>query len=170
MIKAAITNKKNIAIAASVLLLLVCYRLNFSLTIEAWKTNEQLKEKLEAAQDLSVQPGFSARKSKNLDEILKRYRSDSTALRENTIKQIAIIANKEKVRLAEVPLEDPSLRNDQYILERLSFEGDLYSLLRTLKDLEASEGVGMPRTVEISAGKKDGPTKLSMKILQEISK
>lgn len=174
MLQKLITNRRYLAVAASVLFLLVCYLLAFSPTLDAWQTNRRLQSQLLQSSDVTYQPGLLERKSKNLDSLLGRFRSDSLALRGNTISSIALNAVGEKVRLSEVPAEDPSFHTDQYIVERLSFKGDFAALVRALGSLENQRGIGVPRSVLIKTVKKDELSdtqpKLAMEILLEISK
>jgi len=165
-------NKKYGAIAGSLLALAICYELAFKVTLEAYGTNEDLKAQLSQSSGLSYQPGYLKRKARNLDVLLQRYQSDSSALRGNTIAGISRLAKRGNVRLSEVPVEDPAWHTEQYIIERLKFEGDFKSLVKTLSYLEASEGMGVSRSVIVKAAKADdyANKKTAMEVLLEISK
>jgi hypothetical protein len=164
---------KNLIIAGSVLLFLLCYQLAFKKTITAFQLSQELQSKLTQVPDLSDQPGYLKRKSKNLDLILNRYRLDSLALRGNTLAEISSAAGKENVKLSGVPVEDPSFHTDQFIVERLDFEGGFTSLVKILDHLKSGSN-GVPRSVVIRSAKSNeqpDPTgKLSMEVLLEISK
>ncbi|RKR84509.1 hypothetical protein BDD43_4748 [Mucilaginibacter gracilis] len=173
MLKNLSINKRYLAIAASVLLLIICYQLAFKSTIAAWQTNRELCSKLTAVSDLSYQPGLLERKSKNLDLILNRYRSDSSAFRGNTITAISRIAEKQNVKLSGIPVDDPNLHTDQFVIERLNFEGDFVSLVKVLNDLESANKLGMPRSIAIKPLKKGiafDVKNLSMEVWMEIGK
>ena len=173
MLTDIIKNKKYLSVAGSIVLLVICYQLSFKPTIGAWETHRNLRSRLTYVSDFSYQPGLLERKSKAMDRILERYRSDSSALRENLLARISGIADKEKVRLSEVPVEDPAFHTGQYILERLKFEGDFISLVKTLRDMESTSGAGVPRSITIKAPRETDPNKknnaLSMELLLEVS-
>jgi hypothetical protein len=170
MLKNIAINKRYLTIAGSILLLVICYQLAFKSTLLAWQTNRQLKSQLVQASDLSYQPGLLARKSKNLDAILSRYHSDSLTFRGNTIAEISRIAGKENVKLSGIPVDDPALHTDQYIIERLVFEGSFTSLVKTLHNLENADGVGVSRSIAIKPAKKDEESPLMMEVLLEITR
>lgn len=152
----------------------ISYSLAFKKTLNAFQTHQQLKSKLSEVSDLSYQPDYLERKNKNLDLILKQYQSDSLALRGNTLSQISEIAEKEGVKLSEVPVQDPFYNTPNFIIERLDFEGDYFALLKTLNHLQSTKGIGIPRSeVWGSISKNNTPIdskKLKLQILLEVSK
>src|ERR1700748_900404 len=100
--------KEYLLIAATIVLLLLSYQLAFKHTIEAWQTNTELRSKLSKSGDLSFQPGYLERKSANIDKIISQYKADTTEFRSNIINVISSIAEKENVKLTEVPVQDVS--------------------------------------------------------------
>lgn len=137
--------KGYLLIAASIVLLLLCYRLAFTRTIEAWQINEHLKDQLAQAADLSYQPAYLERKNNNLSKIIARYKTDTVAFRSNTISIISTIAEKENVKLSEVPLLDPLYHADKFIIQKLNFEGSFFALTKVFNQLQATAGIGIIR-------------------------
>lgn len=142
MLKQIPIKKEYLLIAASVILLLLCYQLAFKKTLAAWQINKQLKAQLAQAADLSYQPAYLERKNKNLSKIINGYKTDTMAFRSNTISAIASIAEKEDVKLSEVPLQDPLYHTDRFIIQKLNFEGGFFALTKVLNQLQAASGIG----------------------------
>jgi len=61
---------------------------------------------------VNFQPGYSERKSANISRILNMYKVDTVNYRSNIISKISSIAEKENVKLSEVPVEDPALHSN----------------------------------------------------------
>ncbi|SDQ01667.1 hypothetical protein SAMN05428975_5922 [Mucilaginibacter sp. OK268] len=165
--------KEYLLIAGAVILLLICYQLAFKNTITAWQFNRQLKTQLQQTGDISYQPGYLDRKSKNLEHILVLYRSDTALFRSNTISTIAVLAEKYRVKLAEVPAQDEVYHTERAIIQKLNFEGDFFALNSFLNQLESSESVGVVRAVEFKLQRKDAEPvskKLMMGVYMEISR
>jgi hypothetical protein len=145
--------KDYLLIAGSILFFLVCYRFSFSHTVEAWKLRRELQQKIKASADLSYQPGYLERKDNNLNHIIGRFKIDTTTLRSNMITTIALQAEKMQVRLSRVPIQSVSNPGDKYVVQRLDFEGDYFSLCKLLGQLQSSEATGLVRAVDITSGK-----------------
>jgi hypothetical protein len=145
MLKQLPIKKEYLLIAGSIVLLLLCYRLAFSKTIAAWQVNKALKSQLAQASDLSYQPAYLERKNNNLSKIISRYKTDTVAFRSNAISAISSIAEKENVKLSEVPLQDPLYHADQFIIQKLNFEGGYFALTKVLDQLQATSGIGAVR-------------------------
>ena len=139
--------KEYLLIAGAIILLYASYQLAFKKTVELIQIHHNLTSELATALDLSYQPGYLERKSRNLDAIIDRYKMDSLSLRGNTIALISQIADKEHVKLSDVPDPDPMYRNEHFIIQRLDFEGDYFALTKMLHQLESTNGIGMPRSV-----------------------
>jgi hypothetical protein len=152
-------------IAGSLVLLLLCYQLAFRPTVEAWHLHRSLSNQLANSGDLSFQPGYMERKSKNLDDIIGRYKADTTALRSNILTTIAIEAEKLDVRLSSVPMQESSYRTKDYVIQQLNFEGDFFSLTKLLHQLQSMEGIGTLRSLTIFK-KKDAWNNNDSKMLQ----
>ena len=125
------------------LFLIICYRFAFKNTIDEWHTHRQLREKLDQAGNLAYQPDYTQRKSHNLDKIIGLYKADTNLLRNNIINTIALIAEDDHVRLTAVPVQDMAYRTDIFIIARLDFEGDYFSLLKTANQLQKTKDIGM---------------------------
>ena len=174
MLKKLPIKKDHLLIAAAILLLLISYQLAFKKTLEAWHINKHLKEQLTQAADLSVQPGYLVRKSGNLNKILDRYKTDTITFRSSTVSSIALIAENENVKLSEVPLQDPLYHTDQFIIQKLDFEGSFFALTNVLNRLQATGGIGMVRSVNykligLHAGNEEGK-RLVMEVYLEVVK
>ena len=137
--------KEYLLVAAAILLLLLSYRFAFKKTMEAWQINHHLKEQLVQSTDLSIQPAYLERQNNNLSKIIGRYKTDTVAFRNNIISSISSIAETQNVKLTEVPVTDPLYHTDQLIIQKLSFEGDFFSLTKVLNKLQSSENIGAVR-------------------------
>ncbi|MBB6126362.1 hypothetical protein [Mucilaginibacter lappiensis] len=165
--------KDYLLMAATVMILLICYQFAFKSTIAAWNFNRQMKEQLQQAGDITYQPGYLDRKSKNQERILALYRSDTALFRSNTISAIAVLAEKNRVKLAEVPAQDLVYHTEVAIIQKLNFEGDFFALNGFLNQLESAERLGVVRAVEFKLARKEADPvakKLVMGVYMEISK
>lgn len=146
-------NRKYLAVAISVLLLVVCYQLAFYRTIDALNINKALQSKNALASDLTGEPGALNRQLENLDKALSQYQSDSASLRANALTIISSVAKTNNARLEEVPVEDPMFHSPQFTIQRLAFSGDFNALVKTLYRLESTQKIGMIRSVSIRSSK-----------------
>ncbi|MBW4890141.1 hypothetical protein KXQ82_10460 [Mucilaginibacter sp. HMF5004] len=166
--------KEYLLIAGTVILLYISYQLAFKKTVDAMQAHNDLTLSIASASDLSYQPGYLERKTKNLDAIINKYKMDSLSLRGNTLALISQIADKEHVKLSEVPDQDLLYRNEHFIIQRLDFEGDYFDLTRMLRTFEVTVGIGIPRTVTWkTADKVSGTQKkksLTLQVCFEIKK
>lgn len=151
MIKPGLIKKEYLLLGGSVLILIICYQLAFKKTIEAWHLHKQLTSQLSQSSNVNFQPGYSERKNANISCILNLYKADTVNFRSNIIGRISSIAEKENVKLSEVPVEDPALRHNQLIIQKLAFEGDYFSLIKTLNELQKTTGIGMIRSIDIKS-------------------
>lgn len=168
MLKQLSIKREYLMIAATIILLLLCYKLAFKKTIEAWQIHKGLNAQLTQATDLSYQPAYVERKNSNLTKIINRYKTDTIAFRSNAISAISSIAEKENVKLSEVPLQDPLYHTEQFIIQKLNFEGDFFALTKTLDQLQATVGIGMVRSASykmiISRSSTDEVKKLVLEV------
>lgn len=146
MLKNITIKKDYLLIGASLLLLFMSYQLAFKKTLEAWHIHKQLNSRLIQASDLSFQPVYLERKNHNLDNILNLYKTDTVLFRSNAISAIAAIAEKEHVKLSEVPRQDPLYHTDQFIVQKLDFEGAYFNMVKVLNTLQATHGFGVVRS------------------------
>ena len=132
--------------------LVICYQLAFKRTFAAWQLRKRLKEQSTQSGNLSIQPTYLYRKDQNLSKIISRYETDST-LKSNIISTISLIAEKEQVKLSEVPVQDPLYNGDHYTIQKLSFDGDFFSLTKVLNRLYLTADIGIIRSVNYRAVK-----------------
>src|ERR1700750_1389107 len=109
--------KDYLLITSAILLLLVCYQFAFKKTINEWQNYTQLQQKIAHTNALSIQPSYLKRKNENLDKILSLYKTDTVEFRSNSINKIAIIADKNNVKLSDIPLSNPAYHNDKFIIQ-----------------------------------------------------
>jgi len=147
MLKQLPVKKEYLFVASVIILLLIGYQFAFKKTLEAWQISRQLKAQIAQAADLSIQPAYLDRKNANLSKIIGFYKTDTVAFRSNMINTISSIAEKENVKLSEVPLQDPLYRSAKFIIQKLSFEGDFFALTRVLNQLEKTKEIGVLRSV-----------------------
>jgi hypothetical protein len=174
MLKKIPVKNEYLLVVGAVLLLLLSYRLAFKKTIEAWQLNSDLKARVSLSNDIAVQPEYLERKNTNLNRLIDLYKADTTALRNNLINIVSLLADKENVKLSEVPVQDIANVSEHFIIERLHFEGDYFSLMRLSQKLQEEKGIGMIRSemlkvteVNTSSGKLK---KLSLEVLLEMVK
>lgn len=146
MLKQLPIKREYVLIAASILLLIISYRLAFKKTMEAWQERSRLKKELSQSAGVALQPAYLNRKNHNIDQIINLYKTDTVAFRSNAISAIASIAEKENVKLSEVPTQDPVYHTDKLIIQKLDFEGDYFALTRMLNDLQSTKGIGVCRS------------------------
>jgi hypothetical protein len=173
MLKQLPVKKEYLFVASVIVLLLISYQLAFKKTVEAWQISKQLKAQIAQASDLSIQPAYLDRKNANLSKIIGFYKTDTIAFRNNIISTISSIAEKEHVKLSEVPLQDPLYHNDKFIVQKLSFEGGSFALIKVLDQLEKTRGIGISRSVSFKKMKSNLNTnmdKLSLDVYFETTK
>lgn len=78
------------------------------------------------------------------------------------------MAEKENVKLSEVPTDNPELHKEKLIVEKLAFEGDYVPLLKTLNELEKTSGIGLVRSIDIKSVNHHSDEKSSKKLILTI--
>jgi hypothetical protein len=154
-------------IAATTLACVICYQLAFKKTIIAWQLNKQLKAQLAQSSDVSIQPGYTARKNANLDRILDLYTGDSLNFRSITISKIALVAEAGQVKLAEVPYENRVYSNSKFLIQKLNFEGDYFSLMKVFQQLGQRKEAGIIRSAAFRA-KRGTDSEKEKKLIMEL--
>jgi hypothetical protein len=167
MFKGLVAKKEYLFVAAMLFVCLACYQLSFKRTLIAWQLNKQLKVRLAQESDLANAPGYSARKSANLDQVLERYRADTTNFRSITISQIAAVAAAQQVKLAGVPVEEPADTAQQFRIQKLDFEGDFFSLMKVFQQLGRGRETGVIRSAAIRS-KKNNAGEKEQKLMMEL--
>jgi len=143
--------KKHLLVVGTLLMLLLCYQLSFKKTIAAWQMNKQLNAQFAQSINLSIQPAYLERKNLNLHKIINSYRIDTNAFRSNILSTISLMAEKENVKLSEIPIQDPLYNNQRFIYQKLSFEGNFFDLTKVLDELKKGKGIGMIRSIAYKA-------------------
>ena len=168
MLKQLPIKKEYLLVTASVLLLIISYQLALKKTIEAWQEHSRLKKELSQSVGIDVQPAYLNRKNHNIDQIINIYKTDTTAFRSTAISAIASMAEKENVKLSEVPSQDPIYDTDKFIIQKLDFEGDYFALTRILNQLLAAKGIGMCRSASFKLIKNSTSTEEVKKLVLEV--
>jgi hypothetical protein len=159
MLKQLPFKKQYLLIGSTIVLLLLSYQFSFKRTIEAWQINKNLKTQMARSYDLSLQPAYVERKSNNLNKILSLYKTDTVAFRSNIISTISLIAEKEGVKLSDVPLQNALYRSDKYIIQKLSFEGGYFALVKVLNELQGLKEIGQVRSFAFKVDVRSGDTR-----------
>ena len=168
MLKLIPIRKEHLLIIASILMFFISYQFSFKKTIEAWQINKRLKAQIETAGDLSVQPDYLKRKKANLDKIIGHYRVDTVSLRNNTLSTLSTVAEKEDVKLSEVPVQDPLYNTSKFIILKVSFEGDFFSLNKVFFQLQSSSNIGMLRSATYKAIKNQQSKAKDPRLMMEV--
>lgn len=159
--------------AATLLLLFVSYNLAFKKTIAAWQLHRQLEQQVAGSRDVTYQPGYMERKNANLDQILALYRADTANYRNDALAHIDLIAEQQDVKLSEVPIQATADSSHTYNIQKLTFDGDYFQLLKTLKSLQAASGIGMVRSATIRSvldhNEKGEQRRVQMDVYMEIA-
>ena len=171
MFKQLPIKKEYLLIAAGVLLLLLSYKLAFKETLNAWRVNRELKAQIAQNNNLNYQPLYLARKNKNLDKLIELYKADTVSYRNSSISTISILAEKENVKLIEAPLQDPLYQTNNFIIQKLDFEGSFFALTKVLQQLQHTRGIGIIRSLSYKlTGNDDKTRKLILEIYLEIAR
>lgn len=160
-------------IAAALLLMWICYVFAFKKTIAAWQLNRELKARVAAAQDLSLQPAYLERKDANLKKLLNLYRADTLSFRNEKVNLIAAAAESVNARLSEVPNDEPAYHGNKWVIQRLDFQGSYFALTRLLDKVEHLPSVGVIRCAEYQLNRNptaQDKTQLSIRIYFEFIK
>jgi len=168
MLKQLPIKKEYLLLAGSVLLLVIGYQLAFRRTAEAWQLHSRLEKQLAEATSLHDLPAYLERKNHNLDEIVSLYKTDTTTFRSNAISEITSIAEKENVKLSEVPTQDPMYYSGFFIIQKLDFEGDYFALTKMYNQLQSAKGIGVPRSAIFKVVETRSSTEDVQKLVMEV--
>jgi hypothetical protein len=151
--------KKDYLLALISLLLVVAgYELAFKRTLDARGVNVQLREQLAQQHSAADEPAYTERKNTNLNSVIGLYHADTISYRSDAINTIALIAEKNNVKLDGAPVQDKSYRTEKYLFQKLTFSGDFFSLLKLLYQLQGANGTGMLRSCTFrSRERRDAP-------------
>ncbi|WP_426672072.1 hypothetical protein ACPPVU_12655 [Mucilaginibacter sp. McL0603] len=166
MKKLLITKKRWALPIGAIILFLFCYQVAFKKSLEAWRLHTSLAKTLAASGDVSATPDFEQKKSRNLDRIIDLYKADTADFRSNILARIAAIAGNENVKLTDVPTRGQGSADGHLHIQRLGFEGDYFSLMKTLMRLEQAKGIGMIRSATLKVSTPaDGTEKMKKTVL-----
>jgi hypothetical protein len=168
MLKQLPFKKEYLLIAGAICCFAICYQLALKNTIAAWQIHKQLTAEVTRATDLSFQPAYLERKNANLNRIIGRYQTDTLVFRSNSLSIIAAIAGKQNVKLSEVPLQDPLFHTDKFIIQKLNFDGDYFSITKFLNRLQATSGIGMIRSIDYKITGIRSNTEETKKLMVEV--
>lgn len=160
--------KDYVLIAGSLLMLFIGYGLAFRPTITAWQMHKQLNQQLEQSSDLSYQPQALERENVNLTQILARYKIDTATFRSTSISAIALLAERNQVKLDEIPISDPLYRTENFSIQKLSFEGRFFDLLKFLVQLQQQTGIGIVRSINFKTIELRQSANSSKKLVLEV--
>ena len=140
--------KKEVLLALGIILLLwIGYQLAFKKTWQAWQLNREFNRQLSTAAGVSYQPAYLERKSRNLNQLLHSYTTDSVNFRSHSMELLSPIAEKEHCRITAVPADPNHLYTSAtYQVQKVSFEGSFADLTRLLQQLEANSQIGIVRS------------------------
>ncbi|WP_158829389.1 hypothetical protein [Mucilaginibacter lacusdianchii] len=134
--------------ALAALLFLLSIKFAFLRTWQAWHIHQQLSAQLVRASDVSYQPGLLNRKQANLAQTLELFRVDSTVYRSWLLTSFSMLAEKEKVKVVDVPEADNQpYQASRYRIQQLGFEGSFFALTRLVYAAEAFKGTGYIRSI-----------------------
>jgi hypothetical protein len=139
--------KEHLFILSIIVALLLGYRLAFKNTVDAWQTNQQLTAQLAQSADLSYQPDYLQRKNSNLNKVIDLYKTDTVNFRSNCINKVSIIAEKENVKLNEIPVSDPAFNTEKWIVQKITLKGDYFALTKTINHIQGTAGIGVVRSI-----------------------
>jgi hypothetical protein len=143
------------AVLALVVLVAV-YLLALRPTIELWRANRVLESEFVAAVSPEYQQDFTERKLANISKILKGYRADSMSFKSKLSSVVATLAERQHVKLTDVPDERNAADSNKFVLQQLQLRGDFFSLLRLYHELEHVPETGYIRTVAFTAQDQPG--------------
>ncbi|WP_026898444.1 hypothetical protein [Daejeonella oryzae] len=143
-------------VIGAVVLTFLFYQFGIKNTIVAYQTNEQLKNTLKNNSLESLPQDFLLRKSRNLDKVLEKYSVDSLIFRSKSIGEVASIAEAENLKLLEIAPLDPFYSTENFLVQKIDFEGDYYSIVKFIRRVQNQHNVGIIRSINIQTQTK-GP-------------
>lgn len=166
-------NKNNILLAVGILALtFLTYQFAIKNTIAAYETNKRLKTSLMSNSVEFLPADFMQRKDRNLKKILGKYSLDPVTFKGKSIGEVASIAERENLKLIEIPVLDPFYNTEKFLIQRMDFEGDFYSIVRFIQRIQNEQKVGVLKSLSLKTemnGIEQGK-KLSLEIFLQIKK
>ena len=145
--KLSYKQKKYVLLALGLLLAWLSWTLAFQKTINTCLQYRELTGQVEAHQGMTFPAAYMGRKQANLVKILGSYHADSAAFRDNLLYQAAFLAGREYVKVIQVPTSEAG--NSGTCLQRVTFQGSYFGLVRLLWALKKTKGTGGVRAVRI---------------------
>ena len=154
MIKNLLKKRDIILVLGIVFFAFICYQFAIKNTLDAYKQNQKLAGALRGNSVGKLPVGFMKRKSQNLDKILIKYTLDSATFKGRAVGEIASIAEEENLKLIEIPIMEPFYNTEYFLIQRIDFEGDYYSIVKFIKRVQSRNNVGVLRSLSMKTRKK----------------
>ncbi|MBC7914023.1 MAG: hypothetical protein H7Y07_07865 [Pyrinomonadaceae bacterium] len=154
MIKNLLKRRDLILVIGIVFFALICYQFAIKNTLDAYNQNQKLAGALNNNSVGKLPLDFMKRKSQNLDKILIKYALDSATFKGRAIGEVASIAEEEHLKLIEIPLMDPFYNTEYFLIQRIDFEGDYYSIVKFINRVQKQRNVGVLRSLSMKTQKK----------------
>jgi hypothetical protein len=131
----------------AVLLLVAGIKLAILPTWELYQENDKLNAKAKLITDVAYHPGYQQRKLRELDSIISLYKVDPLNWQARSMQVIGLLAEKEGIRIVDLPAKDSDLRDSSSIaLRALTLEGSFAGLTRVYRQLQKERGIGVVRS------------------------
>lgn len=159
-------------IVGFMILIVLSYQYAFKHTIQAYEQHQFLKRSIFNNIENNINPEVLKNKIINLNNVLSKYSVDSVYFKETSIGNVAAIAESENLRLKEIPASDPNFYNDTFIIQRMDFEGDYFSMIKFIQKLQFEKKVGVLKSISIFKQKENfyKPATLQLEIYLQILK
>jgi hypothetical protein len=131
---------------ATLLLLVIGYRLAFRHTLAVWQQHRELERQFAQAGNIDAPAGFLERKYENLSKVISLYSADTLQFRDQVIGSISGIAAKENVQLTDISQGDIDLGAGQLMVQKVVLEGSFRSLLQAYHRAVQTENTGLIRS------------------------
>ncbi len=145
--KLSYKQKKYSLAALGLLLAWLTWTFAFKKTVNVYLQYRTLGGQVEGHREMTFPVAYAQRKQANLSKILNSYYADSTVFRDNLLYQAAYHARQENVKVTQVPASEIS--NSSTCLQRISFQGSYFGLVRLLSVLKKKNDIGGIRSVKI---------------------
>ena len=145
--KLSYKQKKYALLALGLLLAWLAWALAFQKTVGAYLQYRELTGQVETRQEMTFPAAYLGRKQANLVKILGSYHVDPAAFRDNLLYQAAYHAGQENVKVTQVPASETV--NSGTCLQRVTFQGSYFGLVRLLLALKRTKGIGGVRAVRV---------------------
>lgn len=145
--KLSYNQKKYGLIALGLLVAWLAWTFAFQKTANVYLQYRTLWGQLEGSQEMTFPVAYAQRKQVNLNKILNGYHADPTVFRDNLLYQAAYHARQENVKIIQVPASE--IVSSSICLQRISFQGSYFGLVRLLSVVKRMKDIGGVRSVKI---------------------